>query len=234
MKISNKWDKFIQECELEFNKLEEDKSYCFTIYEKIIQHFNLCLKTKQYKSLLDLIDYFTKPDSYPNFHLTAEMRRTFVLLNILTIELKHEKIPFVSTANDFNSFQEQYILTVFAMRRLELMLSDDSMNEAQSYLLSIPFSMYAARFILENEIFENYQKLYWNLYICMKSAWSATDKIQWLVCILEKSPSDEILLEIASLYLEFPHYPKAYEYLTQIQKPSSQIIELISSIKELI
>ncbi|MBD5464735.1 MAG: hypothetical protein HDR22_02775 [Lachnospiraceae bacterium] len=227
-------NELFQESERILQKLETDKSYCFDLYKTMKQHIDVCLGNKQYEALFDLLPYFEEPDSYPQFHNSSETRRIRILLHILKLELKFEKTPFFSTANDFNSLMEQYLLTVFAMRRLELALSEEAMAEAAAYLTTISPSIYAAMFLSQQEYFENYGNLYWNLYTCMKSFWSIVDKIQWLTWLFDKEPIQAAILELASLHMEVRNYSKAYQYLTTIPSPSKDIVALISSLKELL
>lgn len=227
-------NELFQKSERNLQKLETDKSYCFDLYKTMKQHIDVCLGNKQYEALFDLLPYFENPDSYPQFHNSSETRRIYILLNILKLELKYEKAPFLSTANDFKHIMEQYLLTVFAMRRLELALSEETMAEAAAYLTSLPLTIYAAMFISQNEYFENYKNLFWNLYTCMKPFWSIGDKIQWLTWLFERDPVQPAILELASLYMEVHNYSRAYEYLTAIPSPSKDIAALISSLKELL
>lgn len=227
------WEEVIKECEDNMKSLEENKAYCFSVYEQMHRLMDSCLQNNDYDSLLEILPYFEEPDKYPRLHHSSETRRIHVILNALKMELKYEKLPFLSSVHSHDDFMKQYTMTVFALRRLELMLSPSDMEEAVSYLTSIPFNIYSARFISENEYFENYENLYWNLYSCMKSIWSPGDKIQWLVCLLDKEPSSRTLLELSSLYFEIEDYAAAYRYLTQIPEPSSETLALISSIKEL-
>ncbi|MBD5545738.1 MAG: hypothetical protein HDR01_16235 [Lachnospiraceae bacterium] len=227
-------NEFLQEAERDLQKLEADKSYCLDLYKSMQQHIDLCLGTKQYESLFDLFPYFEEPDSYPQFHNSSETKRIHILLNILKLELKYEKTPFLSTANDYNGIMAQYLMTIFAMRRLELALSEEAMAEAATYLTSVPLTIYAAMFISQNEYFENYENLFWNLYTCMKSIWPIGDKIQWLTWLFEREPVQQATLELASLYMEVHNYSRAYQYLTAIPSPSKDIVALISSLKELL
>lgn len=225
-------DELIQETEANFKKLEADKSYCLSVYQNMRQHMDFCLGSRQYDALFDLLPYFEKPDSYPQFHNSSETKRIHILLNILKLEIKYKKEPFISAVNSFRDFMEQYLLTVFAMRRLELALSEEAMAEAASYLTSVPLTIYAAMFISQNEYFENHGNLFWNLYTCMKSLWPINDKIQWLTWLLERESIQPAILELSSLYMEINNYSRAYQYLTTIPSPSGDIAALISSLKE--
>ncbi len=214
-------------------QLENDKEYCMNLYAHMRQCFDENLANGTYASLFELLPYFEDPDAYPMFHPSSETKMIFVLLNTLKLELKYGKQPFIQTVHSYAELQEQYALTVFALRRLELALSEDSMNEACSYLRSLPLNVYAAGLIITNEYFENYKRLYRSLYQCMQDIWTSQDKIYWLLSLSKYDSSEEIMLELASAYMESNDYSGAYQVLLQITNPSAETISIISSLKEL-
>lgn len=218
--------------EREVNALITDRPYCLKIYEYMRQHLKSCLDTQNYTALFKLAPYFDNPEDYPHFHVSAETRKIHIMLNFLRLELKYDKEPFISSVSDFSSFIQQYTLTVFALRRLEMELNPESMQEAISYLVSIPLNIYAAKIITENEYFENYNRLYTNLYQSMDTIWSTEDKILWLHFLLEKKTSDATLLELSSLYMDIQDFNTACDMLMQIKAPSSETLSLISLLKE--
>lgn len=231
MQIHNSWDDVLKECDENMRQLEQDKAYCFQKYGEIRTHIDLCLKNKDYPSLMTLSEYFKEADDKPHLHITSETIRVITLLQFLTMELEIGKTPFISSANDFATFMEQYTLTIFALRRLEFEISDQAMEEAVAYLNSIPFNIYSAMIIIDSEYFENYEKLYWTLYHNM-SSWTIIDKIQWLEFLQKKSPSPETLMELTSLYLEINVPDKALFCLHSIENPNEEIKNLIILLKE--
>lgn len=234
MKTFNSWEELITESELNMTKLAQDQSACFQIYDFIKNHFNSCLATKDYFRLLELLPYFEDPSSYPQFHHSGETMRIYFYLHILKSEQNHQMKPFISNVSNYDEFLQQYTLTLFSIRRMELMLSNKSLMEASAYLHSIPFNVYVARIIVENEYFENFHNIYWNLYECMKDIWSIYEQIQWLVCLFQKEPSTKLSLELGLLYLKINRPDKAFNYLQQIPSPTPEIQSLISSLKELL
>lgn len=227
-------DELITVYEEIMQQLENDKEYSLHVYEEMRQTFNNCLEKESYSALFALLPYFESPDDYPQFHLSSESRIIFVLLNALKLEIKYGKESFLSSAHSFIELKEQYLLTVFAMRRLELGLSsDDAVEEACKYLRSVPLNVYVAGLIITNEYFENHKRLYKNLYDCMQDFWTPQDKIYWLLCLSEYDSSESTLLELASAHMEINDYHGAYKVLLKIQSPSSETLSIISSLKEL-
>lgn len=234
MKSFNSWEELITESERNMEQLELDKTSCFQIYATIRNHFNLCLESKDYFRLLELLPYFEDKSAYSQLHHSGETMRIYIYLHILKSEQSAQKEPFVSNVNNYDEFLQQYTLTLFSIRRLEMMLSNESKEEAVNYLHSIPFNIFVARFIVENECFENFTNIYWNVYECMKDIWSTHELIQWLVYLFQKAPSTKLSLELGLLYLKINRPDKAFDYLQQIPSPTPEIQSLISSLKELL
>lgn len=230
----NTWEELIEKSEQNMQHLEEDRDYSFAIYDIIKQKVNSCLASCSYSALLDLCPYFEAPENYPRFHHSSETYRIYILLRALKLELKHKCQPFFSCAGNYEELLARYLQTVFALRRLELAFSLESMEEAVAFLHSIPFNIYVAHALIYNELFENYEKLYWNLYHAMKSFWPIEDNIALLLFLWNEVSSTKALLELSSLYMEIQCYDKAYEYLRLIPSPSPEVTALIQSLKEIL
>lgn len=228
------FEELMQICEKEMRQLEADKSFCFDTYRFIRQTFDSCLPKQDYNGLLELLPIFEKTDLYPQFHHSGETYKLYTLLYILKLEIKYDKKPFLSFADTYEQLLAQYHQAVFSLRRLEFALSQSDMAQAVQYLHSVSFNIYVAKIMIENGYFENYNRLYWNLYFNLKDVWSVMDQIQWLIFLLEINASDRVLLEMASLYMELGDYVKSYQYLSQIASPNQETSTLISSLKELL
>jgi hypothetical protein len=194
-------EKELKKYDEEFEQLEADKDYCRETCEHIKKLTDECLRDKVYGRLFeDVLPYFENPEEYPRFRPTAEMYRIWRLLAIIRMELTYSgRVIYVSCIDSYAEYAEQYILTTFAMRRMELGISEQGMKEAKAYLDSIPLSVYAAVIISENEKFEQCPRLYWSIYECMKDRWTPEEKILWLQLLSEKEQSPDVLLELASL-----------------------------------
>lgn len=183
----------------EIDTLQKDKQPCFLLYQRIQKHVDTCLQASTYERLLELLPYFTDSQAYPYFHHSGDTQRIFNMCNFLQLELKYHKTPIVSVAASYADFLNLYLTIVFALRRLELAFSPSSIEEAASFLLSIPLNVYAAHIILNNELFENYERVYWDLYHCMKNIWPISDQILWLSFLLEKEELPYVRQEVNTL-----------------------------------
>jgi hypothetical protein len=165
----------------DYELYEADKTYCMDVYNHMKEHMDECLKNRQYDRMLELSQYFDSIKSYPKFHMTAEIYRINILLIIVRIESRYfGSVPFLSDIDSYDDCMEQYTLSIFAMRRLELALTEQSMQEACVYLGSIHLSAYTAAIIVENELFEKCPRLYMKLYECMADLWTEEEKVFWL------------------------------------------------------
>lgn len=191
--------------EKDIRKLEIDKEQCFQLYDYIKEYTDKCLSSCTYSELLALLPYFEDQDSYPYFHPSAETHRIYIMLNFLQLELRYGKELFISSTPDYESYTRQYILTVFAFRRIELAFCPEEQQDAIEFLTSIPLSVYAAHIIISNEYFENYDKIYWGVYFSMKSIWSTADQIQWLSLFSTKSKDSSIQSELFLLKESLSH-----------------------------
>lgn len=211
---------------------EKDKEYCFDIYKKISEFVSDCLLKQDYARLLTLQDFFNNIKQYPRFHHSAETRRISIMLLFLKFELEKGLPPFISTTKSYDEFMEQYLLTVFAMRRLEIGLSAESMEEANLFLSSVPFHVYTAIFLSEYELFSHYESLVFHIYVGRKESWSIPEQIHWLTHSLKRTASDRILTALSLLHMELQDFAHAYEYLQKISNPASETLSLIQILKE--
>lgn len=169
---------FLEQCDSDMLKYQTDKEYCFAIYKQIKDIFDACLLHKQYEPLLELILLFNI-QKFPKLIHTADTRRIFTIIQASNLELENSSNIFLSSVTTYDEMMTQYVQTIFALRRLELELSESSVQEAKNYLTSIPLSIYFAHFIIERELFENRQYLYQNVFSCFTDIWSDSDKEQW-------------------------------------------------------
>lgn len=227
-------EELMEETEKNMASYSENREYCFSMYDMLRKRLDNCIKSRDYKSLSDLLPYYEKREAFPRLIHSGETLRIYASVKFTLAELEAGKEPFLSSVSSYDEFLQQYTLTVFSFRRLELALSETAMEEAMVYLQSIPLTVYAARIISRCEYFENFQRLYWNLYLCMRHCWPLLDKIGWLTFLTKKAKSMEIITELSSLYIENGEYTKAYLYLLQIPSPTQEIADIITSLGDYI
>lgn len=209
--------------------LLQEESFIF--YHKIETITNHCLPSKDYSSLLELLDYYENTKGHPTILHSADTRRFFLMLSFLKTELELKSDIFISSVSTYTEFQTQYIQTIFALRRLELQINPDLIQEAIEFIRSIPLSSYAACGIIENEYFENYKTLYWSLYHAKQDQWTLYEKTYFLFQIAKHDPSMKTYLELSMLFMENREYQQAYNMLMQIPDPTPEIETIKTSLK---
>ena len=211
------------------NLLQQKESFAF--YQKLESAFNDCLISEKYTSLFKFLDYFENSEAHPNIRYSAETRRVYSTLLFLKLELEMKSEIFISSVSTYKEFQTQYIQTVFALRRLELQINPDLIQEAIEFIRSIPLSSYAACGIIENEYFENYKTLYWSLYHAKQDQWTLREKTYFLFQIAKHDPSMRTYLELSMLFMENREYQQAYNMLMKIPDPTPEIETIKTSLK---
>ncbi len=178
---------YADEHETNLQQLDDHREYCLAFYKEMREIVTDFLMRKAYEELSEAFPCFEEPEKYPEFHHIGETRKLHVILSALKLELKLNKTPFVALAESFDDLLSLYQMCVFAFRRLELCLSDASLEEAASFLAPLPISIYFAMAVIENERFENHTRLSWNLYELKKVDWSESEQIQFLNYYMNKS-----------------------------------------------
>lgn len=215
------------------NLMEKNKDYRIRTMKEVMETVDHGLQTGDYTDLPGLTKVLSAPQGQNILIPSRETRMLYLILTSLQQELKHGKIPFLSNVKNCGQLFEQYLYTVFSLRRLELSFSEEAVAEAEHYLTSIPFNIYIGYIIIDNELFENYPRLYRNVYSCMKNTWAIPDKIAWLTEFPGRDTSPDILLELAYLYMEIHAYRNACQCLEKISSPTAEITSLINTLKEL-
>lgn len=231
MTSSDYWNNLLLQVEAEASNISYKKIVSFEFYQKVEDTLNSCLITRDYSQLFDFLDYFEHREKYPNILHSADTRRIYVTILFLKYELNEKSEVFLSSVSSYQEFLQQYVSTIFALRRMELQSSTELMYEASAYVQSIPLSVYAARGIIENEYFENRVNIYWNLYQAKKSQWDLKERSILLYQLLEYGDSLRAYLELSSICMENRDYKQAYNILSKIPNPTPQIIDLMSTLK---
>lgn len=218
----------------DFNKFQENRKYSFYFYQYAENLFDKYLQTGEYQKLFQLFTYFEHPQEYPRLERSAETLRMHVMLKMLQLEFKHNKIPYISSADSFSALMTQWYHTTFSLRRIEMNFQGPLLADAVNYLYSIPFNIYAAQLFLHQEYFENYDRLYSALLNYFSEIWSLNDRMLFCLMWEQESLSDAMYLNKASLFMEQNDLLSAYATLNKIKNPTTEIINLNSSLKEIL
>lgn len=234
MNNNNYWNMLLLKIDKEAQESKKKQKDSFAFYQMIESSLDTCLSTGNYQGILELEKYFEDSKRYPNIIHSGETRRVYVMILFLKIELEKGITPYISSVSSYQQFMDQYIQTIFALRRIELQMDPMLVDEAVYYIRSIPLTSYAAAGIITNEYFENHKILYWNIYEAKKDQWSISEQMGWLYKLINYGDDMRAYLALSSLCMENCDYLQAYEMLEKISNPNSEIKQLMNCLKEVI
>lgn len=162
-------DKFFQE-------LNESKEAIRTSWSYIANTLDTALKTQNSKALLELILYIEQGEGTSAYEHIGESRQILRILHIVRLELTYQKTPFFLHCADKNSLMEKYMLSLFALRRLFFQLSEDSVKEAEDWLLHNKLSVFAVYVITQEDLINADNALYGRIAEICSAYWNTGDK----------------------------------------------------------
>ncbi|MDE6129713.1 MAG: hypothetical protein K2G16_11065 [Lachnospiraceae bacterium] len=162
-------DKFFQE-------LNESKEIIRTSWSYITGTLDAALKGQDSKSLLALIPYIEQGEGTPAYEHIGESRQILRILHIVRLELTYQKTPFFLHCADKDSLMEKYMLSLFALRRLFFRLSEDSVKEAEDWLLRNKLSVFAIYVIIQEDFIFADNALYGKIAELCSAYWDDGDK----------------------------------------------------------
>lgn len=187
----NSLSDFFQETEDFFRQQELDRNATENAWQHILSVIDTALAAKDYDALLALIPYIETGDGYLAFKYIGKTHRVLRILNIIALEGKYHKTLFCSGCCNAGVLWEKYMLTMFAFRRLLFRLSEESVNEAVSWLQSHPLSHFAAYLIASGDLLIPDQAFYENLAAIYVDEWTLGD-IQQFFTLTASLPTDTL------------------------------------------
>ena len=224
-------DKFLEEVDQDFFRINSLKKYSEEVTQKIFDSFNNCLVENDYNKWTSLIDTY----SDEQYILSGQSRKLYIIISIVLKELSvHEKNTFTCGLSTWQEALDKYMKTTFALRRINLFQNSELECEAISYISSMHISPYAITIILINELFEDYRFLLFRINDVISPSWDAAEKLYFNIYVANLFPSEKICLEVASALLDCNNIALAYKYLKEIPSPSDSTIQLCTALEELI
>lgn len=143
-----------------FENLEKNKASTHEIYHCIVTIMNETLKKEDIEQLLLLIPFMESGAGTLAYKYIGETHRLLRMLRIISLEYQAKKPVLSAGCPDKSSLWDKYMLILFALRRLLFRLSEDSVNEAASFLISARPSPYAVYTMLQEDLILPDQSLY--------------------------------------------------------------------------
>lgn len=164
-----------QSTEKHYQQLEQSLDSAQKAYEYLISSIDTALASQNYDALPKLIPYMESGEGELALRYMDKAHRFLCVLNIVALELKYGKELFCADCSSAETLWEKYTLTVFALRRLLLRLSEESVGEAVFYLQSNPISHFAAYMVIQDARMIPDQNLYETVAAIYAEHWSTDD-----------------------------------------------------------
>lgn len=175
-----------------FKHLAQYKEKSQDAYKYIVEHIDKALANSDYEKLLDLIPYMTSGDGYYAFRYNGEARRVFRILSIISLEHSFKKTLFCAGCSSFEQLMEKYLLSLFALRRITMNLSLESVEDAIYYLQSQNLTYISLCFILRDELIPNNTEMHQTLINIFKNHWTVQEIQQFpaLITSMNNTPAE--------------------------------------------
>lgn len=164
-----------QEAENYFRELEQDKEITQKAWQTIVNTTDSALKNENTNQLLSLIPYIENGDGHFAYQYIGQTHRLLRILHIIELESKYHKKPFSSNCSNYELLMEKYMLSLFALRRLLFRLSEESVNDAVSFLKANLLSPFAVYIILQDDLIIPDSALYQSVAAAYDTIWSIHD-----------------------------------------------------------
>ena len=164
-----------KEAEQYFLQLELDKDDARNAYRHILSTIDTALASQQYSALSELLSFVEKGDGRLAFQYIGRTHRFLRILHIILLEQKYRKALFCFDCSSAEELWEKYMLTLFAFRRIQFRLSEDSATEAVQYLRSRPVSHFAVYLIVQGELPSAARDFYETLASVFAGCWTDGD-----------------------------------------------------------
>ncbi|MCI9140183.1 hypothetical protein D7X25_14735 [bacterium 1XD42-8] len=163
-----------------FKKLIENKESIEKAWDFISRTINEGLSCENLDLLISLIPYIEEGDGTLAFQYIGESRRILQALHIIKLERKYEKIPFSIHCNTMEELMEKYLLTLFALRRLQFQPSESAVSDAVYFLSQNKLSVFAIYTITQRDLIIPDSVLYEEILRIYTKVWTTADKEMFL------------------------------------------------------
>lgn len=169
-----------------FQEFEKNKESLQKAWDFITKTANEALPCQNYNLLLSLIPYIEEGDGNLAFKYIGEARRLLRLLHIIELERKFQKLPFSIHCNTMNELMEKYLLTLFALRRLQFTPSESAVLGANFFLSQNKLSVFAIYTITQQDLIIPDLALYNRIAELYAMDWSIQDQELFTSLITQK------------------------------------------------
>ena len=165
------------EAECYFRQLEEEWPKVEEACRYINGRMREALADGDDRKLLSLIPYMESGKGKRAWKYVGGVRKILRVLQTISLETKYRMIPFHSGCGSKEELMEKYQVMVFALRRLENRLSEESVAEAKRFLKGAGISPFAVYLALQNELFLDKAQKHGKLAEVFVDTWTEGEKL---------------------------------------------------------
>ena len=165
------------EAECYFRQLEEEWPKVEEACRYINGRMREALADGDDRKLLSLIPYMESGKGKRAWKYVGGVRKILRVLQTISLETKYRMIPFHSGCRSKDELMEKYQVMVFALRRLENRLSEESVAEAKRFLKGAGISPFAVYLALQNELFLDKAQKHGKLAEVFVDTWTEGEKL---------------------------------------------------------
>lgn len=177
--------------ERQFQMVDNEYESAQKAYNHIISALDRALATQDADLCLPLISYIESDEGFLAHRYYGDIRRLYTILHIIELEKKAGNKLFFFSCHNWKCLLEKYMLTLFALRRLALVISDASAKEAVSYLLQAELSVFAIHLIIQKDLILPEISLYEKIIDAYSGVWSKHEVQQLLYLVAHCLVSEE-------------------------------------------
>lgn len=168
------------EAECYFGQLEEEWPKAEEACRYINDRMREALGDGDDKKLLSLIPYMESGKGKRAWKYMGGVRKLLRVLQTISLETKYRVSPFHSGCRSKDELMEKYQVMVFALRRLETRLSEESVAEAGQFLKGAGISPFGVYLALQNELFLDKTPEHGKLAEVFADVWTEEEKVLFI------------------------------------------------------
>lgn len=143
-----------------FDYMEKHKCELFAFKELFVESINTFLANQTPELLHEINEFAKQNENHIMFRIDSTMYRIKYLMTVFEEEFKNNCVLFCNNCSDLDTLISKLTECTFALRRIELNISNDFVDAAMSWMANnapSPISVYA---IYENEILARKEVLF--------------------------------------------------------------------------
>lgn len=158
--MTQNWAENWQNTQVKMDIYANCKEDVFKLRDLMLKIMNIYLESPENDNYQLLQKVFIGNCNHMIFETMGEMRRMLHIVEILEMERMNYMVLFSKGVSNADALMEKYVMTIFAIRRVELEPTEDMLQEGIQFLLSNHISPVAIVHIVNEELFIDPKKIF--------------------------------------------------------------------------